>query len=360
MAVLAAATLLVGGCADFSASESAPFTGLPTGQPKAPKRPTIPSSRIPKPKAPCVDQDPAVIATCLTDPTDVLPTSDLTHTYVAQRGGAVVYTTTDQPNQQVLQVPVDASGDGGLVSLVPAPGYYQNQLMFALITTPTDNRVVRITDHDVPKVILAGIPKGSTGNVGSLLFAGKDLVVATGDAGNPAAANDPNSLAGKVFVLASPDTITPARPRLLASGLGTRVSLCRSARGGPLFIADHGETEDSLRAVSVSGGPVQTVWTWPDRPGLAGCAVADSLVAVSSREAGKVEGLTIPGGGTTADGDPKLMVDRARYGTVARLAPGPNGVIEGVTVNKAMGTAGPNDDRVVLIPFGAAGGQDKD
>ena len=32
--------------------------------------------------------------------------------------------------------------------------------MYAYISTPTDNRVVRIADDDVPKQILTGIPKG--------------------------------------------------------------------------------------------------------------------------------------------------------------------------------------------------------
>ena len=32
--------------------------------------------------------------------------------------------------------------------------------MYAYISTPTDNRVVRIADGDVPKPILTGIPEG--------------------------------------------------------------------------------------------------------------------------------------------------------------------------------------------------------
>lgn len=356
----AAVALLLGGCADFSGSEAAPFTGPPTGAAPTTTRPQVPTSAVPKPKGPCIDQDPAVIATCLTDPTQVIPTGDLAHTYVAQRGGEVVYTTTDRPNRPVLRVPVDTSGDGGLTALALSPSYREDRLMFAYITTPTDNRVVRVTENDPPKVILSGIPKGTTGNAGSLLFAGQDLVVATGNAGNPAAAADPDSLAGKVFVLPSPDTISPARPRMLAAGLGERVSLCRADRGGPVFIADHGPTEDALKAVRLTGGPVATVWTWPQRPGLAGCAVSDELIAVSELAAGKVEGLSIPGGGTNAEGEPVLMVDRDRYGLIGRLATGPKGLIEGATVNKAAGTAGPNDDRVVLIPFGAAGASGED
>ena len=64
--------------------------------------------------------------------------------------------------------------------------------MYAYVSTPTDNRVIRIADGDVPKPILTGIPKGATGNMGSLIFTSPTtLVVQTGDAGDPAAGGRP-------------------------------------------------------------------------------------------------------------------------------------------------------------------------
>ena len=79
---------------------------------------------------------------------------------------------------------------GGLLDVVLSPTYPQDRLMYAYVSTPTDNRVIRIADGDVPKPILTGIPKGPTNNAGALKFASPTtLMVLTGDAGNPAASS---------------------------------------------------------------------------------------------------------------------------------------------------------------------------
>ena len=70
----------------------------------------------------------------------------------------------------VASFDVDGSGDGGLVDFALSPTYSQYRLIYALITTPSDNRVVRIAPGDVAKPILTGIPKGATGNMGALYF----------------------------------------------------------------------------------------------------------------------------------------------------------------------------------------------
>ena len=49
---------------------------------------------------------------------------------------------------------IDGSGDGGLMDIVMSPTYAQDRLMYAYISTATDNRVVRVADGDVPKDIL--------------------------------------------------------------------------------------------------------------------------------------------------------------------------------------------------------------
>ncbi|KXP00292.1 Uncharacterised protein (plasmid) [Tsukamurella tyrosinosolvens] len=347
--VVATAAALLAGCADFSGSEAAPFTGPPTGQvtttkPSGPARP----SAAPKAPGPCIDQDANVLATCLTEPTDLIPTDAFEHAYVAERGGTIMYTTTDLPNREVLRVGVDASGDGGLTAIALSPSYDQDRLFYAYVSTPTDNRVVRVTPGDDPKVILAGIPKGATGNAGSLLFSGRDLIVATGNAGDANAARDPGSLAGKVLLLPSPGTVSPVRPKVLATDGGVRQSLCGTP-GGPLFIADQGLTQDRLRVLTPNA-PASVVWSWPERPGLAGCAVVPGGVFVSESRAGKVEMLKLPDGPTAADGEPIQVLDRAKYGVFGRLAIGPKDAPQGVTTNKPQPQA-PTDDRVVLIPM---------
>ena len=60
--------------------------------------------------------------------------------------------------------------------------------------------MVRVAPGDAPKDVLTGIPRGAVGNTGALTFAGpNELLVLTGDAGNPSAATDPGSLAGKLL-----------------------------------------------------------------------------------------------------------------------------------------------------------------
>lgn len=355
-----AAALVVSGCADFSGSEAAPFSLAPTGEETTTTPPPTSTSSAPKPKGPCIDQDTAVIATCLTDPMTVLSTQTTENTYVAQRGGDIVYTTTDEPNAVIGHVDVDTSTDGGLMSIALSPYYAEDRLIYAYITTPSDNRVVRFTPGDAPKPILTGIPRGASGNVGSLLFTSNGtLVVATGNAGDPAAAANPASLAGKVLAIDSPTAVSPARPRQIATGVGSRASLCQEPSGGPVFVAERGADSDVLRAVTPGGGAPSVVWTWPAKPGLDGCAVTGSNVYVSEQSGPQVESVRLKRGTTTADAEPgKVLGDK--YGRIGRLATGPQGVVEGATRNKAGGRPVPTDDRVVLIPSGSSAGESPD
>lgn len=336
------------GCADFSDSEAAPFTGPPTGGATTTTPRQAPQSMPPKDPGPCIDQDALVLATCLTMPTDLITTPEIEHAYVSERGGAIVYTTTDQPNQELVRLNVDTSSDGGLTSIALSPSYVEDRLFYAYISTATDNRIVRVTPGDEPKVILAGIPKGPTGNAGSLMFNGDDLIVATGNAGDPAAAKNAASLAGKVFLVPSPGTVAPARPQILATDGGIRASLCRQPKTGTIFVADQGATQDRLRVIE-RGAAASVAWSWPDRPGLEGCAATEDGVTVSQSRAGKVQMVLLPQGATTADREPIEVVDRAKYGLFGRLAVGPKGP-EGVTINKPNPVS-PNDDRIVLLPL---------
>ncbi len=160
-------------------------------------------------------------------------------------------------------IPVDPAGDGGLMDIVLSPTYSQDRLMYAYISTPTDNRVVRVADGDIPKDILTGIPKGAAGNTGALIFTSPTtLVVMTGDAGDPALAADPQSLAGKVLRIEQPTTIGQTPPTTALSGIGSgggvhrsgrRLAICRRphANGGP--IAAHHQELGGLYGMDLAG-----------------------------------------------------------------------------------------------------------
>ena len=129
----------------------------------------------------------------------------------------------------VTTIPVDAIGGGGLTGLVLSPAYAEDQLVYAYITTPTDNRVVKLAPGEPPKPVFVGIPRGSRHNAGAL---GVDvdglLLVATGDAGINTSL--PGSLAGKVLRI---DTLGRAgqgnpdpRSPVLSTGVSDPAALC--------------------------------------------------------------------------------------------------------------------------------------
>ena len=150
-----------------------------------------------------------------------------------------------------MVIPVDPTGDGGLMDIVLSPTYSQDRLMYAYVSTPTDNRVIRIADGDIPKPILTGIPKGATGNMGALIFTSPTtLVVLTGDAGNPAQAADPASLAGKVLRIEQPTTVDQAPQTTALSGMGAGGGMCIDPSDGSLYITDRTPTADRLQRIT--------------------------------------------------------------------------------------------------------------
>ncbi|WP_439029415.1 PQQ-dependent sugar dehydrogenase [Gordonia terrae] len=362
--VLAVVTIAVGGCADFSAQDREREAGAfspnnrPSGQPEPTPPPATPRETQPPPTGPCVDPDPAVIATCLASTGGLMPGDEQGEvTVVAERTTGRILTTKRYGPQRTLgEAQVDASGDGGLIDFAFSPTYSQDRLIYALITTAADNRIVRLAPGDVPKPILTGIPKGTTGNMGSMYFRSPtELVVATGDAGNPAAADDPSSLAGKVLLVTSLSSGTNPRPAILAAGFGSTVSLCPNASTGTVYIADQKATEDRVQVLE-EGGP-KVLWTWPDKPQIAGCGVAGGNIYVSTTRTQRIEGINEPTREEPTITAPVVVLDR-RYGALGRMAALPNGLLQVATVNKQVGAAKPTDDRVFrFLPSG--GGNDR-
>ncbi|NIH81970.1 PQQ-dependent sugar dehydrogenase [Amycolatopsis viridis] len=385
--LLAACGLLLSGCAQFDdraanqTFEPAPELTAPAGpQPQVPEagggadpsRPSTPQTSIPPPQG-CTDYDQSVIATCLDTVSAVaaLPNTGAAPGALAaeRKTGRVVQVTAGGPATEVTRLDVQATGDGGLTGLALSPTYPEDQLVFAYVTTATDNRVVRFTRGQQPKPVLTGIPKGATGNRGAIMTDGKGaLLVATGDAGNPSAAADPRSLAGKVLRIDTTGNAAEGNPapgsRVYASGVHSPGGLCQATDGSRTWITDRGADVDALYAVTPGASLAVPTWTWPEKPALAGCADSGASIVIASSVGANLQELPITLDGSVG-GKPKPLMDGkngtayGRYGGLDQIDS--QFALVG-TVNKDGGQPVSSDDRVVLISLQAtpSGGSGKD
>ncbi|MFB8274229.1 PQQ-dependent sugar dehydrogenase [Nocardia colli] len=357
-ASLALGSVLVTGCARFDDSASSPFTPEPTlhGANIDPNKPSQPPTSTTRPSGPCIDPDPAVVATCL-DTTGGLVALGDGALVAERRTGRILKVAPDTPPSEFARVDVDGSSDGGLSDLALSPTFQEDGLIYAYITTPSDNRVVRIAPGGgAPKDILTGIPKGPSGNHGAIDFATPtQMLVLTGDSGNPGAASSPSSLAGKLLRVNSP--APGATAEVAVSGIGVAGDVCRDSKDS-VWITDRTAVEDRLQRLGADG-VVTTAWTWPDRPGVAGCAAATDGVAISLTKA-KALAIAAADATTHAVTSAPTLIAQDKYGQLGGAAVGADGAIWVGTVNKTDGQPTPNDDRVVRIPPPQAGGNGPD
>jgi glucose/arabinose dehydrogenase len=353
LALLCAALVASSGCARFNNAQSQPFTTEPKLQPPPtstpPPPPPLPAKPFPK-----ICPAPGVMQGCLESTSGLIMLPDSKSALVAERitGAVKEVSLTAEPKVKTV-IPVDPSGDGGLMDIVLSPTYSQDRLMYAYVSTPSDNRVVRVADGDVPKDILTGIPKGAAGNTGALLFTSRTtLVVLTGDAGNPAMAADPGSMAGKVIRIEQPTTLNQAPPTTALTGIGSGGGLCKDPVDGSLYVLDRAPTADRLQRIT-RDSRVSTVWTWPDKPGVAGCAALDGTVLVNLINPMQTVAVHLAPATGAVTGEPDVVRQKT-HGHAWALRMAPDGNVWGDTVNKTDGDATKFDD--VVFPLFPQGG----
>lgn len=320
----------------------------------------------------------SVIATGLDVPWDVafVPGG---RAYVTENNtGRVLLREADGAIREVHRFAVDAAGEGGLLGLEASPTFATDGLLYAYLTTSTDNRVVRFTPGGAVTPILTGIAKAAAHDAGRIAF-GPDglLYVATGDAGVPTRSQDPASLNGKVLRIRTDGAVPADNPRagspVFALGLRDPQGLAWDA-SGRLYATEFGPDRDDEVNVIVPNGN----YGWPAVTGRAGDPRFVDPIVVRQPAVASWSGADVVQGGVPAwDGDLLVAALRGtrlyrfdlaldgtavgageelwtgRYGRLRHVEQAPDGSLWVLTSNRdGRGTPVAADDRIVRITGG--------
>jgi glucose/arabinose dehydrogenase len=349
-----------------------PILPIPTGRSGSSNGANGGSS--PQPSTGRTTGDPFVVAKHLRAPVGLALLPDGT-ALVGERTTGRIVRVQPRPDQPVHLVRtlsgLDFAGDGGLLDLAVSPTYDEDHLIYAYVTTSTDNRIVEFTLHGPVTPIFTGIPKGTFDNTGRLVF-GPDgsLYVGTGDAGRSRLAERMGSLAGKVLHLTDIGRPAPDNPRrgsaVWSSGQRVVDGLCTS-QSGTLWETESGAPgePDEVNLINrgayygwptpgaVEHDPVATLPAKYPSPG--GCAVLSNRLWVTSLDGKALLSAQI----RTVSGPPLLgefhPLLHNRYGRLRTVVAAPDGALWLTTSNRdGHGQPVPADERVIrYVPSSA-------
>jgi glucose/arabinose dehydrogenase len=206
-----------------SASETATESPTPSRTPSPSATPTptaTPAPTLTPAKPKLTPRVAGTIATGLQTPWDVVFLLDGTALVSDRDSGRLNRITPAGKVSRAGTVPgVSHRNEGGFLGLALSPSYEKDRLLYAYITTASDNRVVRMrydgSGLGSPQVVLSGIPRSSEGrhNGGRLRF-GRDgyLYVSTGDGQTASRAQDKQSLGGKILRVTPGGKAAPGNP----------------------------------------------------------------------------------------------------------------------------------------------------
>lgn len=313
----------------------------------------------------------SVIATGLDTPWDVAFEADGTAFITERNGRLLKMEPGGTPTLVQTLTDVRENGEGGLLGLALGP----DGLLYAYMTTSSDNRVVRFAPGGTPTPILTGIAANSFHNAGRLAF-GPDglLYIGVGDAGTQSDAQDPQKPNGKILRINSDGRIpsgnlTPTSPAY-AMGLRDPQGLAWDA-SGRLYATEFGPDQDDEINIIVAGGN----YGWPTYTGVSGDPRFDDPIVVRQPPVASWSGAAIVHGGVTA-WDTDLLVAALRgtrlyrfdlaadgtvigggeelytgtYGRLRHVEQAPDGSLWLLTSNRdGRGSPTADDDRIIRI-----------
>ena len=296
-------------------------------------------------------------------------------------GAAVV---TERMTGRVLRVTADGDlarlgaigavvpqGEAGLLGVAVSPDFEQDRSLFFYLTTGTDNRVVRAeldgASLGTPTVVLDGIPAGFIHDGGRIAF-GPDghLYVTTGETGDPALAQDPDSLAGKILRITADGEPAPGNPDPDSPvySLGHRnVQGLAWDDEGRLWASEFGDsTWDELNLVEKGGNygwpevegkgdddrfvDPQVVWPVEDAS-PSGLAYADDHLWMAGLRGQRLWRIAVSARGRASDPTAFFTED---YGRLRTVVTAPDGLLWLTTSNQdGRGEPTPADDRIILV-----------
>ena len=214
LAVLAACTQVEGDPEGLGSQPPTPQPTTRTGEPSSPD--VEPTTEISGPGRPRVV---GTVARGLAAPWGITFLPDGTALVGERDTTRVLALPSPGGSPRVVgQVPIAApQGEAGLLGLAASPGFQQDRLVYAYVSTAEDNRVVSMRYADgrlgAPRPVLTGIPNGFIHDGGRLLFADDgNLLVSTGETGEEQLAQDRDSLAGKILRITPDGDPAPGNP----------------------------------------------------------------------------------------------------------------------------------------------------
>ncbi|MDA2812279.1 PQQ-dependent sugar dehydrogenase [Nocardiopsis sp. RSe5-2] len=272
---------------------------------------------------------------------------------------------------------VSAGGEGGLLGLAVEPGSGDGGGdVYAYYTADTENRIVRMpyTPEDglgEQEVVADGIPKARFHNGGRIEFGPDGLLYAgTGDAGQGDAAQDTDSLAGKILRMTTDGEPAPDNPfDNLVYSYGHRNVQGLAWHGNVLLATEFGQdTWDEVNAVRPGGdhgwpeaegegggeGRVDPLVVWrPPEASPSGAAVAAGSLWVAALRGERLWRLPLTGDPEDPVEEPEALFT-GEFGRIRDVAAEPGGKAVWIATSNRDGRGDPaaDDDRIIRIPLG--------